>query len=57
MRFGFEEIAYQGLETGNRDIVKHVVRKNDITFVFASALNPGHEEVPMAIEREHSDTI
>lgn len=39
-RFGLKHIAYQGLETGHRDIVSHVVRLNSVTLVFKSALNP-----------------
>ncbi|EXX66136.1 hypothetical protein RirG_126730 [Rhizophagus irregularis DAOM 197198w] len=37
---GFKHIGYQGLETGVRDVVSHVVRQNSITFVFQSPLNP-----------------
>lgn len=29
-RFGFESLAYQGLETGNRQFAKHVVRQNKV---------------------------
>nr|XP_026692399.1 4-hydroxyphenylpyruvate dioxygenase [Ciona intestinalis] len=39
---GFEPYAYRGLETGERNVVSHVVRQNDIIFVFQSALNPGN---------------
>lgn len=39
-RFGFEYLAYQGLETGERNVVSHVVRKNKITFVFQSSYDP-----------------
>lgn len=49
-RFGFKEIAYRGLETGERNIVSHVLRQDKITFVFKSALNPDSshaEEVKM----------
>lgn len=38
IRFGFQEIAYQGLETGSKDICSHVVRKDGIVMVFKSAL-------------------
>ncbi|KAI8865767.1 4-hydroxyphenylpyruvic acid dioxgenase [Ramicandelaber brevisporus] len=41
-RHGFKAIAYRGLETGHRDVVTHVVRKNNVTFVFQSALTPGN---------------
>lgn len=44
-RFGFKPIGYKGLETGSRDIVSHVVRQNDVTLVFQSALVPGQKEM------------
>ena len=31
---------YKGLETGSRDIVSHVIKQNQIVFVFQSALKP-----------------
>ena len=37
-RFGFEEVAYRGLETGSRNVVSHVVKQGKIFFVFSSAL-------------------
>lgn len=40
-RFGFETIGYAGLETGSREVVSHVVKQQEIVFVFQSALNPG----------------
>ncbi len=44
-RFGFDYLAYQGLETGNRDYATHVVRQGGVIFAFTSPLNPeGHEE-------------
>jgi 4-hydroxyphenylpyruvate dioxygenase len=39
-RFGFKRIAYAGLETGNREMVSHVLKQGKIIFVFTSALNP-----------------
>lgn len=30
-RMGFEYLAYQGLETGNRKYAKHVVKQNKVT--------------------------
>lgn len=36
-RFGFEYFAYKGLETGDRQVVTHVVRKNKILFAFSSS--------------------
>ncbi|XP_072909703.1 4-hydroxyphenylpyruvate dioxygenase isoform X2 [Hemitrygon akajei] len=44
-RFGFEALAYKGLETGSREVVSHAVRQNKIIFVFQSALNPGNKEM------------
>uniref|UniRef100_A0A3B3QJX6 4-hydroxyphenylpyruvate dioxygenase n=1 Tax=Paramormyrops kingsleyae TaxID=1676925 RepID=A0A3B3QJX6_9TELE len=44
-KMGFEPLAYQGLETGNRDVVSHVVKQDKIIFVFSSALNPGNKEM------------
>lgn len=43
-RFGFQPLAYRGLETGERQRVTHVVRKDQIVFAFVSALNPGDDE-------------
>ncbi|KAI9148544.1 hypothetical protein H9P43_010142 [Blastocladiella emersonii ATCC 22665] len=39
-RMGFKPVAYRGLETGNRDVVSHVVRQDKITLVLQSPLNP-----------------
>nr|NP_001091344.1 uncharacterized protein LOC100037181 [Xenopus laevis]AAI29580.1 LOC100037181 protein [Xenopus laevis] len=44
-RFGFNPIAYRGLETGHRDVCTHVVRQNNATFVFQSPLNPGNHPI------------
>ena len=35
---------YKGLETGARDIVSHVIKQNQIIFVFQSALTPNNYE-------------
>lgn len=40
LRFGFEYLAYRGLETGSRDVATHVVRQNKIILAFSSPLNP-----------------
>jgi len=37
---GFSYVAYQGLETGHRDFTSHVVRNNDIVYVFQTAVDP-----------------
>ncbi|KAI7858703.1 4-hydroxyphenylpyruvate dioxygenase [Circinella umbellata] len=40
-RLGFKHVAYRGLETGSREVASHVVRRNDATFVFECAIQPG----------------
>ncbi len=35
-----EFYAYKGLETGDRDVVSHVVKKNDIILCFQSSYDP-----------------
>src|SRR5579859_3164051 len=40
--FGFQPIAYAGLETGVRDHASYVVGQGDIRFVFTTALAPDH---------------
>uniref|UniRef100_A0AAX7V5X5 4-hydroxyphenylpyruvate dioxygenase n=1 Tax=Astatotilapia calliptera TaxID=8154 RepID=A0AAX7V5X5_ASTCA len=44
-KLGFEPVAYQGLETGSREVVSHVVKQGKIIYVFSSALNPGNKEM------------
>ena len=39
-RFGFEYLAYKGLETGTRDSVSHVVASDRIIFEFISSYDP-----------------
>lgn len=54
---GFEYLAYQGLETGNRDVATHVVRNGNVIFTFSSPLNPkGHEEFAKHLEK-HGDGV
>ena len=43
-RFGFERFAYRGFETGNREVVTHVVKQRDIVLAFSSALTPNNRE-------------
>lgn len=38
-RFGFERVAYRGLETGHRNMTTHVVRHGSILFAFSSPLS------------------
>uniref|UniRef100_A0A3P9BSP0 4-hydroxyphenylpyruvate dioxygenase n=1 Tax=Maylandia zebra TaxID=106582 RepID=A0A3P9BSP0_9CICH len=44
-KLGFEPVAYQGLETGSREVVSHVVKQGKIIYVFSSTLNPGNKEM------------
>jgi Glyoxalase/Bleomycin resistance protein/Dioxygenase superfamily len=39
-RFGFNKIAYRGLETGSREVATYVVGQGDIRFSFSSAITP-----------------
>lgn len=39
-RFGFEYLAYRGLESGERTIASHVVSNGKVIFEFQSAYNP-----------------
>src|SRR5438067_13822098 len=42
--FGFDVVAYAGLETGLRDEAAYVLRQGEITFVLASPLRADHPE-------------
>lgn len=39
--FGFERIAYRGLETGDRESAHYLLQQNNIRFVFSTPLTPG----------------
>jgi 4-hydroxyphenylpyruvate dioxygenase len=41
--FGFDQVAYAGLETGVRDRVSFVLQQGRIRVVLTGALTPGHE--------------
>lgn len=41
--FGFQPVAYAGLETGLKDRVSYVLRQDKITFVLTGALTPDSE--------------
>jgi len=55
-RFGFKHYLYKGLETGERNVVSHVVKQNRIVIVFKSALNPGNKEIADQLEK-HGDHV
>src|SRR6516165_3961218 len=42
--FGFDVVAYAGLETKSRQEAGYVLRQGHITFVLASPLGPDHSE-------------
>jgi 4-hydroxyphenylpyruvate dioxygenase len=47
---------YKGLETGERNIVCHAVKNNDIIFVFKSPLNPNDAESGAFLSK-HGDFV
>jgi 4-hydroxyphenylpyruvate dioxygenase len=55
-RFGFEYVAYQGLETGCRDFCTHVIRNGKILFALTSPLNPGSQGFATELEK-HGDGV
>src|SRR5260221_12431480 len=40
--FGFSQLAYSGLETGNRETASYVLSQGKIRFVITSPLTPSH---------------
>src|SRR5438132_9715379 len=40
--FGFSQIAYSGLETGNRETTSYVLGQGKVRFVITSPLTPAH---------------
>ncbi|XP_043478394.1 4-hydroxyphenylpyruvate dioxygenase isoform X1 [Leptopilina heterotoma] len=55
-RLGFQPLAYRGLETGSRISAAHVIRQNEITFVFESPYEPDHEEMSLHLS-QHGDGV
>ncbi|XP_029037094.1 4-hydroxyphenylpyruvate dioxygenase [Osmia bicornis bicornis] len=55
-RLGFEPYGYRGLETGSRQIAGHVVKQNQIIFVFESAYEPDNKEMASHLSR-HGDGV
>ena len=53
--WGFEGIAYSGLETGNKEYASYVLRQGNVTFVFTS---PYHEGGPInEFINKHGDGV
>lgn len=44
-QFGFEPLAFRGLETGSRDLACHVLRLNDTIIQLVSAVEPNNREL------------
>jgi 4-hydroxyphenylpyruvate dioxygenase len=55
-RFGFEKWYYKGLETGDRNVVSHVIKQNDIVFELQSPLNPDNAEFAN-FSAKHGDAV
>jgi 4-hydroxyphenylpyruvate dioxygenase len=53
--FGFNVVAYAGLETRTRHEAGYVLRQGQITFVLASPLGPGHPESYRQVQ--HGDGV
>src|SRR3974390_2104270 len=53
--FGFDVIAYAGLETKTKHEAGYVLRQGDITFVLASQLGPEHPEAQRVVV--HGDGV
>ncbi|EJL26784.1 4-hydroxyphenylpyruvate dioxygenase [Brevibacillus sp. BC25] len=53
--FGFEAVAYAGLETGSREKVSYVLKQKHMTFVISGALTP---DSPIAdFVKKHGDGV
>src|SRR5580704_4279439 len=53
--FGFDVVAYAGLETKVKHESGYVLKQGDITFVLISPLNPKHPEYPRLVQ--HGDGV
>ncbi|HEU4521458.1 MAG TPA: 4-hydroxyphenylpyruvate dioxygenase [Thermoanaerobaculia bacterium] len=53
--FGFSQLAYSGLETGNRDTASYVLSQGKIRFVISTPLNPRHPAAEHI--RKHGDGV
>ena len=56
-RFGFEYLAYQGLETNNRDFVSHVISNNKVIFEFQSSYDPEDKQGIGSHVSKHGDGV
>src|SRR6266542_2738988 len=53
--FGFSQLAYSGLETGNRDTASYVLAQGKVRFVVTSPLLPDHPAAEHI--RKHGDGV
>lgn len=53
--FGFDRLAYCGLETGDREMTSYVLEQGEIRFIISSALSPDHPISQSVLA--HGDTI
>jgi len=53
--FGFTNVAYRGLETGERKATSYVMEQGEIRFVLSSGLSPDHPIAQSVMH--HGDTI
>ncbi|HEX6177867.1 MAG TPA: 4-hydroxyphenylpyruvate dioxygenase [Thermoanaerobaculia bacterium] len=53
--FGFSQLAYSGLETGNRDTASYVLSQGKIRFILSTPLNPKHPAAEHI--RRHGDGV
>src|SRR3954452_20839310 len=53
--FGFNQLAYRGLETGSRDIASYVLQQNKCNFVLTTAINSNHPAADHV--RRHGDGV
>jgi 4-hydroxyphenylpyruvate dioxygenase len=54
--FGFQPVAYKGLETGSKDVVSYVMKQSDITIVLTSPLNASNNEMNEHLIK-HGDSV
>jgi 4-hydroxyphenylpyruvate dioxygenase len=54
--FGFQPVAYKGLETGSKDSVSYVMKQNDIVIVLTSPLNGSNKEMNDHLIK-HGDSV
>ena len=54
--FGFEPVAYKGLETGSRDVCSYLMRQGDIQIVLTSPLSGSNAEMNAHLVN-HGDSV